>query len=388
MIKKIKQIVITGLGIFSCICILSCNKSTPIGPVSVTVIQPMGGHCRYSVSPATIQTLDNLQEMRGKVGRVLFSSKDLEQNPEILKTGKGLQPVDIELFKSGNTFVPANLDSLFAASLYYSVELGYLQTKRLDPNIDLAAIVPNLSDTRIIHRARRVTGTNGDRSEISDNAEYYPLKTTASNGVSNLLNYFFSYPTVHIKEIPLGLNIGIMNHEFSHLIFQHLFYEPGIKRNMQVGESKPTSHTLAAVDEGFADYFGFLAVQDPGYFLCSFPTENRDLARPKIFTPDIVSGIESNSERNFDSHEGGAVWAAIQYEIGETLGDHQLVGKSLLKLMSNILVCSSTASNNTLNFNFADLARCHQAILSADGRAGQVAQQVYRKYLGSYGAGL
>ena len=167
----------------------------------------------------------------------------------------------------------------------------------------------------------------------------------------------------------MGLNIGIMNHEFSHLIFQHLFYEPGIKRNMQVGESKPTSHTLAAVDEGFADYFGFLAVQDPGYFLCSFPTENRDLARPKIFTPDIVSGIESNSESNFDSHEGGAVWAAIQYEIGETLGDHQLVGKSLLKLMSNILVCSSTSSNNTLNFNFADLARCHLAILSADGRA-------------------
>ncbi len=179
-----------------------------------------------------------------------------------------------------------------------------------------------------------------------------------------------------------------MNHEFSHLVFQHLFYEPGIKRNMEIGASKPTTHSLAALDEGLSDYFGFLATQDPGYFLCSFPQENRDLAHPKYFTHSVISRIESSSDDYFDSHEGGAVFASIQYEIGQNLSNHQLVGQSLLKLMSNLLTCSSTVSGNTLNFNFADVARCHLGILSTDSRAQQMARQIYQKYLGSYGMNL
>lgn len=363
--------------------VVGCNQNTLLGPANITVIQPSGGHCQYAIAPATFQTLDNMREMRGKVGRVLHSSKNLDENQDILNTGVGLDPVDTEFFKSGDSYVPADLDTLFAASLYYSVEIGYLQTKRLDPSIDLALIVPNLSDTRIVHRAIRSSGGYGSRNEISDNAEYFPLKFG-----NTLLNYFFSYPTNEVKEIPLGLNMGVMNHEFTHMVFQHLFYEPGTKRNFDVGSTKPTSHTLAALDEGNADYFGFLAVQDPGYFLCSFPYENRDLGRPKAFTTDVVSRIESSSDDAFDPHEGGAVWAAIQYEIGQTLGNHQVVGQSLLRLMSNILDCPSTSNNNTLNFNFGDLARCHTNILSSDSRAQQVARQVYQKYLGSYGAGL
>jgi hypothetical protein len=322
--------------------------------------------------------------MRGRVGRVLYSSSNLDRNPDILKSGVGLKPIDTDFVNSGDALMPANLDTLFAASLYYSVEAGYLLMKALDPSIDLAAIIPNLADTRIVHHAKRLSDSNNSQKEISDNAEYFSL---SRSGFATL-NYFFSYPTDEVKEIPLGLNLGVMNHEFSHLIFQHLFYEPGIKRNLEVGSDKPTSHTLAALDEGFADYFGFLATKDPGYFLCSFPRENRDLSLPKFFSPEVIARIESSSNDYFDSHEGGAVWAAIQYEIGQALGDHQLIGKSLLKLMSNILECPNTIRGNTLSFNFGDLARCHQSILSTDSRAQSLARQIYLKYLGSYGAGL
>ncbi|MFM8314946.1 MAG: hypothetical protein ACKOA8_11740, partial [Deltaproteobacteria bacterium] len=79
---------------------------------------------------------------------------------------------------------------------------------------------------------------------------------------------------------------------------------------------------------------------------------------------------------------------AMQYEMGQTLGNHSVIGKSLLKLMSNILECPYSVSGGTLNFNFGDLAKCHVAILSTDSRAQQVARQVYLKYLGTYGAGL
>lgn len=371
---------------FGIVCVLVSSGCTPTsfqGPATVSVIRPGSGHCQYTIGPVNLSTLENLQTMSGKVGRVLHSTKNLDENSSNLVSGEVLRPVDTEFFKSGSTFVPANLDTLFAASLYYSVEVGYQLTKQIEPSVDLAAIIPNLRDTRIVHRAIRSSGQVGSRSEISDNAEYLSVRSSPY-----VINYFFSYPTEEVKDIPLGLNLGIMNHEFSHLIFQHLFYEPGIKRNMDVGSSKPTTHTLAALDEGLADYFGFLATQDPSYFLCSFPNENRDLARPKYFTNSVISRIESQNEDYFDSHEGGAVFASIQYELGNTIGNHQFVGQSLLKLMSNILTCSSTTSGNTLNFNFGDIAKCHLSLLSSDSRAQQSARQLYQKYLGSYGAGL
>ncbi len=374
-------------GSFLLLSSMGCNPSSGHNSNQIVVIQPSDGHCQYSVSPATFQTLENTREMRGKVGRVLYSDENLDLTPNILSSGIGFQPVDTDFVSSGNALVPANLDTLFAASLYFSMELGYLLTKTLDPSIDLAVIIPNLSDTRIVHRAKRFSGQKSSRKEISDNAEYFPFSVSGTNR-SSILNYFFSYPTEEVKEIPLGLNVGVMNHEFSHLIFQHLFYEPGIRKNLEVGSSKPTMHTLAALDEGLADYFGFLAVKDPGYFLCSFPSENRDLARAKAFSAQIIRSLESSSDDYFDSHEGGAVWAAMQYEMGQTLGNHSVIGKSLLKLMSNILECPYSVSGGTLNFNFGDLAKCHVAILSTDSRAQQVARQVYLKYLGTYGAGL
>lgn len=362
---------------------IGCNQANYNGSAVINIVHPARGHCQYTVSPVSFQTLENISNMTGKVGRVLYSSNNLDKDPNTLVTGQGLTPVDTEFFRSGDTYFPANLDSLFAASLYYSIENGYLLTKTLDPTIDLALIVPNFRDTRIVHRAIRSESLANTQKEISDNAEYLSVRSGPQ-----VLNYFFSYPTDTVKNIPLGLNMGIMNHEFSHLVFQHLFYEPGIKRNMNVGSTKPTTHSLAALDEGLADYFGFLATQDPGYFLCTFPQENRDLALPKYFTSGLIAGIDSNSDDYFDSHQGGAVFASIQYEIGQTLGNHQVVGKSLLNLMSNLLTCSSTVSGNTLNFNFGDIAKCHLSLLSSDSRAQGVARQIYQKYLGSYGVGL
>lgn len=370
--------------IFALAFLAACTQNSSVNSNRIVVIQPSQGHCQYTIAPANFQTLESYREMRGKVGRVLYSSNNLDRNFDILKTGFGLKPVDTDFVNSGDALMPANLDTLFAASLYFSVEVGYLLAKSIDPAIDLSVVIPNLSDTRIVHHAKRLSNTNNSQKEIFDNAEYLSIART---GLPTL-NYFFSYPTQQIKEIPLGLNLGVMNHEFSHLIFQHLFYEPGIKRNLEVGTDKPTLNTLAALDEGLADYFGFLATKDPGYFLCSFPLENRDLSLPKSFSPQVISRIESSSGEYFDSHEGGAVWASIQYEIGQTLGNHQLVGKSLLKLMSNILECPNTVRGNTLNFNFGDLARCHQSILSTNSQAQSVARQIYLKYLGSYGAGL
>lgn len=360
-----------------------CSAEKLSGPVQITVIRPVAGHCNYEIAPTQVHTLSSLSKMQGLIGSVVTSSENLDEKDEIFESGKGLHPIDAQFLSSNGVYGPVDLSSLFAASLYSSIETGYLLFKQLDPTYDMAQIVPRFSETKIIHNARRNEGRNS-RQEIQDNAEYLPYTHSGSNTVTN---YFLSYPTNEVSGVPLGLNLGIMVHEFTHLVFHHLFYEPGFKRNTQVSTAKPTANTLAALDEGNADYFGYLAAQDPGFFLCSFPQENRDLRVEKYFTQEMVAALNSKDDASFDPHEGGAVWAAIQYQIGLAIGSNEN-GKSLIQLMAGLLDCADAKSNdNLLALDFTAVARCHKKILAQTRDTSNV-HQIYQKYLGSYGSGL
>lgn len=359
----------------------ACSKPTVSGPVEVTLIRPTAEHCKYTIAPTTIQTLDNLYEMRGKVGRVVTSSKQLDST-QILENGTGYDLLDVQFNKSGNTYGPVDTTSLFAASLYYAIETGYQLFKTLDPKADMQTLLPGMADTLIFQDVKRSDDQSKD-SQIYDNAEYLPYQLQNGNAYQ-IRNYFFAYPTKSVTQIPLGLNLGVMVHEYTHMVFQHLFYQPGIRRNMGVSNQpgKPTENTLAALDEGLADYFGFMAVKDPGYFLCSFPSENRDLRVPKEFTDPISAAIESPGD-SFDPHEGGAVFAAIQYQIGEALKSHEANAKAIIGMMSSLLDCTDVnLGNNTLAMSFASVARCHEKQFSDSSRSS-VVHQIYQQYLGN-----
>lgn len=319
--------------------------------------------------------------MTGALGAVVFSSENLGTRPEILDSQQGLNSVDTQFSNSGGTYSALDLDSLYAASLYYAVETAHLTVSRLDPLADMPTTIPEFANhTRIVHEAKRTFGDIGKDPEVTDNAEYFSNRV--QNGTTSfVLNYLFSYPTVDVTDIPLGLNLGIMAHEYTHLLMRHRFYEPGIARDVGIATGKPTKNTLAALDEGLADYFGFMASGDPSFFLCSYPNEARDLLVQKAFTDDIITSIATGTK--FDSHEGGAVFASINYEIGARIGFDEN-GKSLIRLMNGLLTCSSTTSGtNSLSFNFKDVAACHLSL--ADSRFQSVIREVYNARLGTYG---
>lgn len=361
---------------------LGCTSENLSGPFNVEVIRPVAGQkCQYVIQASPIVTLSSLRTMSGALGAVVHSGENLGTRPEILDSQQGLNSVDTQFASSGGTYSALDLDSLYAASLYYAVETAHLTMSRLDPVADMPATIPEFANrTRIVHEAKRTFGDIGTDPEVTDNAEYFSrrIKTGETNFV---LNYLFSYPTVDVKDIPLGLNLGIMAHEYTHLVMRHRFYEPGIARDIGIATGKPTMNTLAALDEGLADYFGFMASGDPSFFLCSYPEEDRDLLVQKTFTDDIISGIAGGSR--FDSHEGGAVFASINYEIGARIG-YDVNGTLLVRLMNNLLTCSSsTSGTNSLSFNFKDVASCHAGL--ASGSAQSVIREVYNARLGSYG---
>ncbi len=370
--------------ILSVFVLAGCSLEKSSGTINAMVIHYSGAGCKFSVSEQPITTLDSVTEMRGSVGRVVRSDLDINSKPEILDEYFGFRPVDVQFSKSGSSYGALDSDTLFATSLYYSIEQGYLTFQKY--GVDFNTVVPNLSETRIVHKAKSTQGSGSRKSEIHDNAEFLANRYT-KNGQMNVKNFFFSYPNVDTKEVPLGLNVGVLVHEFSHLVFHWQFFENAYRNLNFVNTTKPTENTLAALDEGMADYFGFMATGDPSFFLCSYPNEDRGLTKSKSFTPEIVQSMNSTDASSFDSHEGGAVWAAIQYEIGNKIG-HDVNAKSLVQLMPYLATCADTANGKNITADFGDIAKCHSALLSTRADSSNQSSDVkaiYNKYLGSYG---
>ena len=352
------------------------------GPANVNLIQPAGPNCQYRIAPANLATLSDLNSMSGALGSVVTSRENLGTRPEILNDFSGLTAVDSQFSESGGVYSALDFQSLYAASLYYAIELGHKTFSSLDSLGDMTTRIPEMgSRTRIIHEARRTFGEVGVDDEITDNAEYLSHRVGEGTGSAQVLNYLISFPTEDVKDIPLGLNSGIMVHEYSHMVMNHLFWVPGIDQNKGVDSSKPTSNTLRSLDEGLADYFGYLATGDPSFFLCSFPNSNRDLSKAKEFTSTAVSSIAGDTF--FSPHEGGAIFAAINYEIATAIGNPTAVGKSLIQLMATLLTCSDTNSGGDLSLNFRDVAACHVKVMDAQHQAR--AREIYNARLGSYG---
>lgn len=349
---------------------------------TVNVIQPIQGQsCGYQVAPASLQTLDNLTELRGRIGRVVTTKQELGANDELLKSGTGFSPIDLQFHLDGATAFPVDMSSLFGASLYYALESSYLMIRALEPKADLALVLPNFPETTIIYNARAKEGVSKERKEVYDNAEYLPYRDKDKR--LSLKNYFLAYPNKDVKDIPLGLNVGVMAHEYSHMVFHHLFLEPGIQRNTLVSDrdgTRPTEQTLAAMDEGIADYFGFLLTRDPGFLQCSFPFENRNLSVAKEFTEDVVLRLENKN--SYDPHEAGAVFAAIQYRIGEEIKSHETNATTLIRMMHRFLECQDIRVDaSTVGFDFADVAKCHLREY-VDGTQQATVRGVYERYLG------
>lgn len=352
----------------------SCSQRFPLGPVNMMVIQPTGPSCQYEVSTAALQTIENISELRGLLGQVVFNPNDLESDTNILRLGLGFQRLDLQLSGSNGFFAPLDKSSLLGASLYYAIEKGYFLFKNLDPVADLKNIVPNLSETYMVKNAK-LKGNTDQTSFYSDNAAYIQVE-----GNQGPRNYFLHFPNEEITKIPLGFNAGVLVHEYAHMVVQYLFHNKRSESGKNLNAE--SENTLAAFEEGFADYFAFLATNDPSFFHCSFPgtdSGDRDLSHAKSLTPAQFNSIRNSND--FDSHDGGSVWASVQYQIGEVIG-HQENGRSLIRLINNLATCTGLASNQA-SVNFNVLRNCHLQALGGNGSSR--AQQIYQTAFGSAG---
>jgi len=352
--------------------VIGCTQAPLGGTFNLMVVQATGPSCQYQVALAPVQTLENLSDLKGLLGQVVTHGEDLESNPDILDVGQGFRPLDLRLSGSGTTYGPLDKTTLLGLSLYYALEKGYLLFKGLDPAADLATLVPNSRETLIVQNAKLSTLNDASKS-YSDNAAY--LQVDGSQGARN---YFLHFPNETISAIPLGLNTGVLVHEYTHMMAQYLFHN---KRSQAAKELDTASENiLSFFEEGLADYFGFVATQDPSFFHCSFPGgTDRDLSHPKSLNALQAQSIRTGID--FDSHEGGAVWASVQYQIGQSIG-HQANAKSLVKFLSNLASCTGLSSSRT-QVTLSSLNNCHLQALG--NLASPQIQQMYQSAFSASG---
>ncbi|MCB0405501.1 MAG: hypothetical protein KDD51_12015 [Bdellovibrionales bacterium] len=329
--------------------LLSACSTNVNGPIQVRLIQPAVGHCRYNIGPATIQTLSSLSNMQGLMGRVGY----YDRSQTFVKA-------DLQFGQVGGTFTPMDYGSLYAASLYYYLESGYLLFKNLPTSaVDMAQEVPSLSSSQIQMEAYDV---NSDDEEVKDNAAYLYDEGN---------NIFISYPAGDfINGLPFGMNRGIMIHEYTHFVMRHLVRNKLGKQTKQIAYD-----TLGALDEGIADYFGFLSTiipgtpegekGDPAYFLCTEDSLDRDLSVAKTVNVSRTSECRNDladydclripGSKYFSVHSLGAVFAYANWAQGERVGHFQHAA-TLVNLMRKL---GNGTCGSADNLTFQSIVSCH-----------------------------
>lgn len=371
--KSVYQIYMNHFFLLTILSILlsACSQKFSGGIVNMTVLQAVGPGCQYEVAPAPLYTLDTLDTLRGALGHVVTHPENLENSPDILDFGMGFIPLDLQLAGSGNSFGPLNKSSLLGVSLYHALEKGHFLFKGLDPAADLISLAPQVSNTLIVQDA--ILSTSIEGKSYADNAAYVQLDSPQGPR-----DYFFSFPNDSISAIPLGFNAGVMVHEYTHMVAQYLFHNKRSNSGLQTSDQ--TENVLSAFEEGLADYFGYLATNDPSFFHCSFPGgTDRDLSHPKSLTSQQVQAIQTSN--GFDSHEGGAVWASVQYQIGQVIG-HTENAKSLIRFLNNLANCTGL-SNASSQVTFTALQNCHLQALG--GINSSQVQQIYQNAFSAAG---
>lgn len=361
--------------------VISCSDKIS-GPIQVKIVQSAASlnsnasRCVYTIAPATLTTLNDLSNMSGQIGSVVLNDEELLSRPEILRNGEGFYPLQTQFIKQGNVYTPLDFASLNAATIYYHFERAFLQ---FEPSLNLSARIPNFSSTYYVYEARRKFK---DQGELTDNAEYYPREATSGSSLS-ILNYFFINPIEEVTHISFGLNLGIMVHEFSHLVIYHLFELELAKHNSEILDVA-SYNTLRAFDEGLADYFGFLAVKDPAYFTCTLSDlTERILTTGRFFDSNDLAKLKAGEE--IDAHSLGSVYASLQYEIGELasaqgLGGHEENGKVLLNMVSNLASClSQNFSQKNPTVTLEKIVACQQ---QSAGSLSSITTSVFQRGLG------
>lgn len=311
------------------------------GPIQVLVAayDPSEGGYRHVV--ANIRTLKNLSRMEGDAVYLLGGAEIVEdydelarERPQTLEEVAAItqrkrgRPVNFAWFESGGVVYPEDFHSLAMATIYFNFEKAQTYFR---------AVGASLPSLPVLYQPTFRAGPSDDLQEITDNAYWDRFNRT-----------FAVLPFRDIQELPLGMNAGVIAHEYSHAVFSHLVFPeedevPWLLQRYLEDRSQYSRamNYVASVDEGIADYFGAVVSGDPAFFRKSFSehAEDRrlDPPEPRCMTAAMREAAEKEPHETYDPYPIGSVLSAALWEgTRAVLGREADVARSLVKGMSEL----------------------------------------------------
>lgn len=273
-----------------------------------------------------VSTLHELRTLKGDAARMLAGADILVDYDELARenpqTAKDIErityktkgsPVDFAYFEVDGVIHPEDFHSLNMSTIYYNFEKAYLYFKEM--GVDL----PELP---VQYMPRMREGPNLDIREQTDNAYW-----------NTTIRTFAILPFKNVQELPLGMNAGVVAHEFSHAVFSHKVY-PGealgwLFQRYALDPEKwsPVVNLERSFNEGLADFFGAAITGDPGFIrksLSMVEEERRlDPPAPRCLTAEMKSAAERLSPGAYDPYPMASVLAAALWAV-EPRGSGQM----------------------------------------------------------------
>lgn len=298
--------------------LVSCGDLMPgdvDGPVQMVVIDFDRSTKKYALAVREVRTLKRLRTLEGDAVRVLAGAELTEDIEEIIDrniTDEGKleellyqrrpRPVDFSAFETGGVLYPEDFHSLNMATVYYHFERAHLF---------FAGLGAKLPQLPVLYFP---TLRNPDATKQTDNAYYDPLLRT-----------FGVLEFDELKDLPLGMNAGIVAHEYAHAVFDNrVFPEDGLPwlfanwiRNPNSPELNRSMNVSRSFNEGFADFLGAALTNDPAFLDASIPQVGPE-RRLNPEQPRCIGALREVARMtphvSYSPYELGSVIAAALWE--------------------------------------------------------------------------
>lgn len=143
------------------------------------------------------------------------------------------------------------------------------------------------------------------------------------------LDAFLIPPQFVLEDVPLSANRGVIVHEYSHAVFNRLVHNDArAPAYLLDAWDDPSSNRMRALDEGVADIFAALALEEPNFISPSISGPgfdiDRDLAKERFYTSSLRNDVETTPMGEFNPYELGSVVASTVWALRGDVDDQRL----------------------------------------------------------------
>lgn len=328
--------------------LFSCGRKSNLEDVSgdvvvqIPVSESKDHQVQYKLKEVTLKSVSNLKIMDGEYARFYYSPGQSQNN----LIGDAPQARFIK--NRSQVYIPADTLSQQMATIYYHLQ-NLIQLSR---SLGLSPEIASKMNVGIHVQV--------GQSALSKNNAFY-------DGVSDA----FLFVPFTSQEVPIAVNSGIIAHEY----FHSLFYKKVLRGFQSVKTNKSDVNLynetyLRGLNEGLADYWGWLYSQDENFMQWSLSQFSKNR---KLVLANEMQGVFESTEKIFTNTSrvsGNPIrqneyLSDYIYKIGTPVARF-LKTLTLIRVSENLSLSDSQNQTTHLVLNFMDQLKSKMNDLTAD----------------------